>query len=195
VTEVLKRMQRAMSAHDLEALVDCFAVDYHCEMPLHPSRSFTGQEHVHRNWSGLFTHVPDLEARVVRSDRDGDDVWSEWEMTGTATGGSRYLARELRFSGSTARGSHGRVSTSTPLTTNRSGPTHPEVGDRDPSGIVRAQRRPVGPRYGRSASRVDDLRPNVTPESGSGPGGTPASRSARSKGSIGGAWCAREPGA
>jgi hypothetical protein len=57
-TEVLERMQRAMSAHDLEALVDCFAVGYHCEVPLHPSRSFTGQEHVRQNWSGLFAHVP-----------------------------------------------------------------------------------------------------------------------------------------
>jgi ketosteroid isomerase-like protein len=97
--EVLERMQRAMSAHDLEALVGCFAVDYHCEIPLHPSRSFTGQEHVHRNWSELFAHVPDLQARVVRSTRDGDEVWSEWEMTGTATGGSRYLARGVAILG------------------------------------------------------------------------------------------------
>jgi ketosteroid isomerase-like protein len=98
-TQVLERMQRAMNAHDLEALVGCFAVDYHCDIPLHPSRSFTGQEHVRRNWSGLFAHVTDLEARVVRSTRDGDEVWSEWEMAGTATGGSRCLARGVAILG------------------------------------------------------------------------------------------------
>ena len=88
-----------MSAHDLEALVDCFAEDYHCEIPLHPSRSFTGRAHVNRNWSGLFTLVPDLQARVLRSTQDGDEVWSEWEMTGTATDGSRYLARGVAILG------------------------------------------------------------------------------------------------
>jgi hypothetical protein len=35
--EVLDRMQQAMTAHDLEALVACFAEDYDCEMPTHPA--------------------------------------------------------------------------------------------------------------------------------------------------------------
>ena len=91
--EVLNRMQQAMTAHDLEELVACFAEDYDCEMPMHPSLSFTGRDNVRRNWTALFAHVPDLKASVLRSADGGDLLWSEWEMTGTATDGSGYLAR------------------------------------------------------------------------------------------------------
>ncbi|HEX3752616.1 MAG TPA: nuclear transport factor 2 family protein [Streptosporangiaceae bacterium] len=91
--EVLDRMQQAMTAHDLEALVACFAEDYDCEMPTHPALSFVGRDNVRRNWTGLFAHVPDLKASVLRSAHDRDLLWSEWEMTGTTVAGGGYLAR------------------------------------------------------------------------------------------------------
>jgi ketosteroid isomerase-like protein len=91
--EVLDRMQQAMTAHDLEALVACFAEDYNCEMPMHPALSFVGRDNVRRNWTGLFAHVPDLKASVLRSAHDRDLLWSEWEMTGTTVAGAGYLAR------------------------------------------------------------------------------------------------------
>jgi ketosteroid isomerase-like protein len=90
---VLDRMQQAMTGHDLEALVACFAEHYDCEMPMHPSHSFVGRDNVRRNWTGLFAHVPDLKASVLRSADDGDLLWSEWEMTGTTVAGPGYLAR------------------------------------------------------------------------------------------------------
>ena len=50
--EVLDRMQQAMTAHDLEALVACFAGDYECEMPMHPALSFVGRDNVRRTGPG-----------------------------------------------------------------------------------------------------------------------------------------------
>jgi ketosteroid isomerase-like protein len=89
-TETLERMLQAINSHDIDAMVGCFAHDYRCEMPLHPSRSFVGNDHVRENWTGLFRRVPDIEARVLRSVEDGDTLWSEWEMTGTTTGGVAF---------------------------------------------------------------------------------------------------------
>jgi ketosteroid isomerase-like protein len=92
-TNVLWRMERAMKTHDLDALVDCFAEDFHSELPIHPGRSFTGRERMRSNWAGLFAHVPDLAARVLQSVADGDQVWSEWEVSGTTVEGEQYLSR------------------------------------------------------------------------------------------------------
>jgi ketosteroid isomerase-like protein len=89
-TETLERMLQAINSHDIDAMVGCFAHDYRCEMPLHPSRSFVGNDHVRQNWTGLFRRVPDIEARVLRSVEDGDTLWSEWEMTGTTTDGAAF---------------------------------------------------------------------------------------------------------
>ena len=91
-TGTLERMLQAINAHDLVALVDCFANDYRCEVPLHPSRSFVGNDRVRQNWTGLFARVPDIKARVPRSVEHGDTLWSEWEMTGTTTDGVGYRA-------------------------------------------------------------------------------------------------------
>jgi ketosteroid isomerase-like protein len=89
-TGILDRMLQAINAHDLDALVGCFARDYRCEIPLHPSRSFVGNDHVRQNWTGMFVRVPDIEARVLRSIEDGDTLWSEFEMTGTTTDGGGF---------------------------------------------------------------------------------------------------------
>jgi ketosteroid isomerase-like protein len=89
-TRALERMLQAINAHDIGALVGCFAHDYRCEIPLHPSRSFVGNDQVRQNWTALFRRVPDIQARVLRSVEDGDKVWSEWEMMGTATDGADY---------------------------------------------------------------------------------------------------------
>ncbi|WP_406450784.1 nuclear transport factor 2 family protein [Streptomyces sp. NBC_01622] len=89
----LDDLQKAISAHDLEALVSCFTEDYRCDTPTHPARSFVGQEVVRSNWAGLFARVPDIEARVLRAVEDGDIIWSEWEMSGTTVDGTPQLMR------------------------------------------------------------------------------------------------------
>lgn len=84
---VLERLLDATNAHDLDALTECFAVDYTNETPAHPDRSFTGREQVRRNWAQIFGAVPDLEATVVRWVADGPVVWAEWHHHGTRRDG------------------------------------------------------------------------------------------------------------
>ena len=90
---MVSRLCEATNAHDLDALVDCFAEDYVNETPVHPSRGFEGRAQVRRNWEQIFAAVPDVEATVLRRSVDGDVVWSEWEMRGTRPDGSPHLMR------------------------------------------------------------------------------------------------------
>jgi ketosteroid isomerase-like protein len=83
----------ATNAHDLDALVGCFADDYENETPAHPARSFRGREQVRRNWEQIFAHVPDVHAAVTSRATGGDEIWTEWEMTGTRGDGSPHDMR------------------------------------------------------------------------------------------------------
>jgi ketosteroid isomerase-like protein len=89
-TGILQRMERAMNAHDLDGFVDCFTEDFVAEHPIHPQRSFVGNEQVRRNWAGVFANVPDLAATVLQSVVDGERVWSEWDIRGNTRDGGRY---------------------------------------------------------------------------------------------------------
>jgi ketosteroid isomerase-like protein len=91
--EALRRLEAATARHDLEALVGCFAPDYVNETPVHPARGFRGRDQVLRNWQQIFAGVPDLRARVLRSAVRGNEVWSEWEMSGTRRDGRPHLMR------------------------------------------------------------------------------------------------------
>jgi len=90
---VLARLERATNAHDLNAVVACFAPDYRNETPAHPARSFTGREQVRRNWEQIFAAIPDLTAKVLRSAVNGDEAWTEWEHRGTRRDGSMHVMR------------------------------------------------------------------------------------------------------
>lgn len=91
--ELVQRLLRAVNAHRLDDLVACFAADYRNETPVHPQRSFRGRDQVRRNWSEIFTRVPDIRARVHSTAFDGGTVWTEWEMAGTRTDGAAFLMR------------------------------------------------------------------------------------------------------
>lgn len=86
-------LEQATNTHDVEQVVACFAPDYINETPVHPARGFSGTEQVRRNWTQIFSAVPDLRARVVDSISAGDRVWSEWEMSGTRVDGGHHLMR------------------------------------------------------------------------------------------------------
>ena len=79
----LRRLADALNAHDPKQVAAAFTTEYHCEMPLHPERSLTGNAQVAQNYSAIFDRVPDLRAEVLRWTSDGDRSWSEWEMAGT----------------------------------------------------------------------------------------------------------------
>jgi ketosteroid isomerase-like protein len=90
---MVKRLCRATNAHDLDALVACFADDYRNETPVHPERGFTGREQVRKNWQEIFSVIRDVHAEVLRIAVDGDTVWSEWEHRGTRPDGSAHVMR------------------------------------------------------------------------------------------------------
>jgi ketosteroid isomerase-like protein len=87
---VVERLVAATNAHDVEALVGCFASDYVNTTPVHPERGFLGGEQVRRNWTTIFIAVPDITTRMVATAVDGDRVWSEWEMVGTRRDGTAH---------------------------------------------------------------------------------------------------------
>lgn len=92
-TPLLVRLVAAVNDRNLDALVECFAEDYVNQTPAHPARGFAGREQVRRNWATILDAVPDLTARVTDLARDGNAVWSEWEMDGTRRDGSAHAMR------------------------------------------------------------------------------------------------------
>ncbi|MEO7148030.1 MAG: nuclear transport factor 2 family protein [Terrimesophilobacter sp.] len=89
----LLALQHATNAHDLDALVACFAAAYRNQTPVHPGRDFHGSEQVRANWREIFAFVPDVHSSVLRWADNGSDLWSEWEMSGTRRDGSQHLMR------------------------------------------------------------------------------------------------------
>jgi hypothetical protein len=96
---VVARLLAAVNAHDLEAMVACFADDYVNEWPAHPQRGFQGSAQVRQNWSQIFAGVPDLQARLPRMAVDGDTVWTEWDLAGTRRVGTAFLMRGVSIFG------------------------------------------------------------------------------------------------
>src|SRR5688572_2237188 len=89
---ILERLLGAINAHDIDALVSCFADDYVNETPVHPQRGFRGNDQVRRNWTQLFA-IADFQADVPRHSLDRDRLWTEWEMAGTRPDGAALVMR------------------------------------------------------------------------------------------------------
>jgi ketosteroid isomerase-like protein len=90
VRDVVARLEAAMNAHDVDALVGCFDPRYESEQPIHPARRFTGSAQVRRNWTSIFAEVPDLHAERRALAVEGDTVLSEWRWHGRRADGSAY---------------------------------------------------------------------------------------------------------
>ena len=86
----LDRLVRATNAHDLDALVACFAADYVNVAPAHPGRGFVGSAQVRQNWQQILAAVPDIRAEVVAAAFDGQTAWTQWDMRGTRRDGSPH---------------------------------------------------------------------------------------------------------
>lgn len=100
----IARLRDAINSHDSAAVAACFAEDYRCDMRMHPSQSFTGNDKVLKNWTGILGRVPDLHAEILRWTSAGEETWSEWEMRGTDTDGRPVLLRGTVISGAAADG-------------------------------------------------------------------------------------------
>ena len=90
---MIEGLLQATNNHDLDALVGCFAADYRNETPVHPERGFTGRDQVAKNWTQIFSAIPDVHAEVLRCAVDGDTVWTEWEHRGTRPDGTAHIMR------------------------------------------------------------------------------------------------------
>jgi ketosteroid isomerase-like protein len=101
---VVQRLQQAINAHDLDAVVDCFVADYRNETPVHPSRSFIGVEQVRRNWTQILGGLTNLRAELVRWAVSGDEIWAEWSWTGQRKDGAPFAMRGVTILGSGADG-------------------------------------------------------------------------------------------
>lgn len=90
---VVDRLRDASNAHDLDAIVGCFAPGYRNVTPNHPERGFVGPGQVRKNWTQILAAVPDIRTEIVAAAVAGDTVWSEWEHRGTRMDGSTHLMR------------------------------------------------------------------------------------------------------
>jgi ketosteroid isomerase-like protein len=88
--DVVNHLAAAVNAHDLDALAGCFAPDYVNHAPAHPLRGFCGRDQVRRNWAAIFAGLPDIAAQVTAAAADGEQVFTEWEMSGTRRDGTPH---------------------------------------------------------------------------------------------------------
>lgn len=95
----LARLEQALNAHDLDALVACFDEQVVSEQPVHPSRSFRGRAQIEKNWSQLLAAFPDLAATLVRSVVDSRVVWAEWDWRAHRSDGGRADMRGVTLLG------------------------------------------------------------------------------------------------
>jgi ketosteroid isomerase-like protein len=96
---VIERLQTAQNQHDLEAFLDCIDPDYQSEQPIHPHSAFRGREQVRKNWSAIFSGVPDFRSEILCTTIEGDTAWTEWHWSGTHADGSQLEMRGVTIFG------------------------------------------------------------------------------------------------
>ena len=70
---LLRRFADAINAHDLDAIVSCFAPDYHDIEPAHPKRQIVGgEEVVRKNWGTVLRSVTDFRTEVRTIAAEGE---------------------------------------------------------------------------------------------------------------------------
>jgi ketosteroid isomerase-like protein len=90
---LVEQMRAALDAHDVDAFVDFFHVDYSGERPRHPGSRKIDREEVRGNWEEMIRDVPDLRVEIPAALQEGDTIWSEWRVYGTARSGAMLELR------------------------------------------------------------------------------------------------------
>ena len=97
---LVERFVQAINEHDLEAIVSCFAPDYHDVEPAHPTRQITGgRAEVRKNWGTVVDGIPDFRTEVERVAVEGDTAWIEHDWSGTRADGTRLHLRGVNIFG------------------------------------------------------------------------------------------------
>ncbi len=88
--DVIHRLFAAGNEHHLPDFVACFASGYLSEQPAHPNRVFRGRGQVEKNWSAMFTEVPDIRLDILDQTVKGNQVWIECDWSGTFKDQTRF---------------------------------------------------------------------------------------------------------
>ena len=91
--DLLLKLKNAFNTHDMKSLIECFDENYYSEQPVHPDRTFQGQEQVKKNWASNFNEMPDFSAHLLKQTISDNSIWSEWEWQGTRQDKSMLLMR------------------------------------------------------------------------------------------------------
>lgn len=91
----IEQLRDAINTHDLDAVVACFHRNVHSEQPLHPSRTFQGNENIRQNWAMIFGGVPDLRADLLRTATSGNIAWAEWHWSGASRDRKEFEIRGI----------------------------------------------------------------------------------------------------
>lgn len=96
----MDRFVQAINGHDLEAIVGCFAVDYHDVEPVHPNRQISGgQVEVRKRWAMVLDGLLDFRTEVERGAVEDDTTWIEHDWSGTRADGTRLHLRGVNIFG------------------------------------------------------------------------------------------------
>jgi ketosteroid isomerase-like protein len=90
---LVQQMRTAIDAHDLDAFVDFFHEDYSGGRPRHPGSRDSDREELRGFWAEMIRDVPDLRVEIPEAVQDGDTIWSEWRVYGTARSGAMLELR------------------------------------------------------------------------------------------------------
>jgi ketosteroid isomerase-like protein len=99
IPPIVEAMRAALDAHDLDGYLDFFHEDFVAERPRHPGVLVHGREEVRDSWAEIIGDVPDMRVEVPAAVQDGDTVWSEWRMFGTARSGALLEIRGVMIFG------------------------------------------------------------------------------------------------
>jgi ketosteroid isomerase-like protein len=95
---MMERLRDVQNSHDAAGMAALFSADYKSDQPVHPNRGFVGNEQVLKNWTTVFSGVPDFQATTLSSVTHGQTEWAEHEWRGTHTDGSPFLMRGVIIS-------------------------------------------------------------------------------------------------
>jgi ketosteroid isomerase-like protein len=87
----IERLQAAINAHDVDALVDCFDPELRSTQPTRPDRGYHGRDHLRAYWAAVFEGVKDFRGKLLRSSAAGNTVWAEWCWKGTREDGTTFV--------------------------------------------------------------------------------------------------------
>ena len=73
---LLLKLNDAFNTHDIESLIECFDENYYSEQPVHPDRTFQGQEQVKKYWASNFNEMSNFSAQLSSYAISNNSIWA-----------------------------------------------------------------------------------------------------------------------